>query len=145
MDINIDCMRKVIEFCIKNIDYEEIEPNEWRENYIDLNMLYNSKELKNFQHKDIMHSVMKLYEAQYLKLKEVRPSNTTYINYCTITDVTMLGHNFYESVKDETVWEKTKKLAASAGNHTLHFLEETAQKIAVATVQQAVTVAITKK
>lgn len=32
MDINIDCVRKVLEFCIENIDYEEIDSNECKKN-----------------------------------------------------------------------------------------------------------------
>ena len=71
MNINIDCMRKVLEFCIENIDYEEINSNEWQEKYVDLNMLYDSKKLKKYKHKDIMHSVMKLHEVQFLKLKDI--------------------------------------------------------------------------
>lgn len=144
MNINIDCMRKVLEFCIENIDYEEINSNEWQEKYVDLNMLYDSKKLKKYKHKDIMHSVMKLHEIQFLKLKDILPTNTSYINSCTITDVTMLGHNFYDSVKDDNVWNKTKNLVFAAGNHTINFIEETAQKVAVASVQQAVAVMMTK-
>ena len=61
MNINIDCMRKVLEFCIENIDYEEINSNEWQEKYVDLNMLYDSKKLKKYKHKDIIVGIKKCH------------------------------------------------------------------------------------
>ncbi len=120
MDMNIECSRKIIGFCVKNIDYEEIEPNEWREKYVDLNMLYNADELQNFSRKDIMHSVMKLNEMRYITLKDIRPEKATYINACTISDVTIYGHNFYDSIKDDTLWNKTKNIIGNVGNHTVN-------------------------
>lgn len=145
MDMNIECVRKIICYCVKNIDYEEISLNEWKEKYISLNTLYDTKDLKEFPRKDIMYSVMRLNEMGYIKLQNVSPLNKTYINNCIISDVTYLGHNFYNSIQDDTVWNKTKSIIAKAGNHTLKFVEDTAQMVAVASAKQAVTVMMTQK
>ena len=145
MNMNIECVRKIICYCVRNIDYEEIGLNEWKEKCISLNMLYNTKDLKGFPKKDIMYSVMRLNEMGYIKLQNISPLNKTYINNCIISDVTYLGHNFYNSIQDDTVWNKTKSIIAKAGNHTLKFVEDTAQMIAVASAKQAITVMMTQK
>lgn len=62
-----------------------------------------------------------------------------------IKEVTYLGHNFYNFIQDDTVWNKTKTIIAKAGNHTLKFIEDTAQMVAVASAKQAVTVMMTQK
>lgn len=145
MNMNIECVRKIICYCVRNIDYEEIGLNEWKEKCISLNMLYDTKDLKGFSKKDIMYSVMRLNEMEYIKLQNISPLNKTYINNCIISDVTYLGHNFYNSIQDDTVWNKTKSIIAKAGNHTLKFVEDTAQMIAVASAKQAITVMMTQK
>lgn len=145
MNMNIECVRKIICYCVRNIDYEEIGLNEWKEKCISLNMLYDTKDLKGFSKKDIMYSVMRLNEMGYIKLQNISPLNKTYINNCIISDVTYLGHNFYNSIQDDTVWNKTKSIIAKAGNHTLKFVEDTAQMIAVASAKQAITVMMTQK
>lgn len=145
MNMNIECVRKIICYCVRNIDYEEIGLNEWKEKCISLNMLYDTKDLKGFSKKDIMYSVMRLNEMGYIKLQNISPLNKTYINNCIISDVIYLGHNFYNSIQDDTVWNKTKSIIAKAGNHTLKFVEDTAQMIAVASAKQAITVMMTQK
>lgn len=144
MNINIECVRKIISFCVQNIDYNEISINEWREKYVDLNTLYNSKEFSQFNKKEIMYSVMKLHESHYIILKNVYPQNECYINSCIIADVTILGHNFYNSIQDDSVWNKTKSIIAKAGNHTLKFVEDTAQMVAMASAKQAITIMMTQ-
>ena len=91
-----------------------------------------------------MYSVMKLHEYNYLILKNITPQNTVYIDSCYITDITIYGHNFHSSIQEENIWDKTKKIMGNAGNHTLKFVEETAQIIAVETAKQAVTVMMNK-
>lgn len=76
-----------------------------------------------------MYSVSKLYECNFIVIKN--KIGSTYIEACQITDVTFRGHQFLESIKEPSAWEKTKSIAKKVGNHTLNFIEDTAQKIAV--------------
>ena len=50
---------------------------------------------------------------------------------CNIYDISFYGHQFIENIRPESVWEKTKGIATSIGNHSLKFIEDTAQKCAV--------------
>lgn len=145
MNINIDCIRKIIKYCADNLDYHEGIDNTWGEDFVDLNMLYNANELEKFPKKDIMYSVLKLAEYRYIVISDVFPINKPYIEKCTICDITIYGHNFLESIQDDTIWNKTKNIIGRVGNHTLNFIEQTSQMIATESAKQAVTILMTQK
>jgi len=145
MNINIDCIRKIIKYCADNLNYIESIDDTWGEDFIDLHSLYNAKELENFSKKDIMYSVLKLAEYRYIVLSDVFPTNKPYLEKCTICDITVYGHNFLASIEDETIWNKTKKVVSKVGNHTLGFIEQTAQMVATESAKQAVTILMTQK
>jgi hypothetical protein len=52
----------------------------------------------------------------------------------------MKGHQFAETIKEPTVWEKTKSIANKVGNHTLRFLENLAHDVAVEIAKQTLSV-----
>lgn len=146
MKLNPDCMRIILKYCVENIDYQELGLGQWHENSVTLNTLYNSKELKDFEKKEVMYSVMKLYEYQFITVSKIRPTNgQQYFDSCEITDVTVYGHDFYNSIQEDTIWNKTKNVVGQVGNHTLKFIEDTAQKIAVESAKQAVTITMMQK
>lgn len=45
MQINIDCFKDVLKYCIDNIDYEE-DGNSWNIKCVNLSMMYESPDLK---------------------------------------------------------------------------------------------------
>lgn len=139
MRINIDCIRDVLIYCINYLDYIE-NGNVWKREVVDLKEIYTSKDLCEYKKKDIMYSVLKLKEAGYIITAHEYPQNETYINDCLIIDVTMKGHQFAETIKETTIWEKTKSIVSKIGNHTLVFVEGIAHDIAVESAKQAVTI-----
>lgn len=144
MKLNPDCMRIILKFCVEHIDYKEIGMNSWFEKIVSLDMLYQCDELSKFDKKEIMYSVMKLYEYKYITLSDIYPGNKQYFDKYTITDITIYGHNFYNSIQEDTIWNQTKKIISKVGNHTLKFIEETAQMVATESAKQAITVMMTK-
>lgn len=143
MNLNIECMREIIKYCADNIDYVEGVEDSWGESFVDLTDLYNAVELKQFNKKDIMYSVLKLYEYKYIELCDIYPMNKSYLEKCTVCDITVQGHNFLSSIQDDTLWNKTKNIVGKVGNHTLKFIEDTAQMVAIESAKQAVTVMMT--
>lgn len=139
MRINIDCLRDVLLYCINNLDYIE-NGYIWKCEVVELNDIYKSEDLQQYPKKDIMYSVLKLKESEYIKTSCEQPKEATYINDCVIMDVTMKGHQFAETIKEPTVWEKTKSIANKVGNHTLHFLENLAHDVAVEIAKQSISV-----
>lgn len=137
MRINIDCLRDVLLYCINNLDYIE-NGYIWKCQYVDLDDMYKSVEFQQYKKKDIMYSVLKLKESEYIKISCEQPKAETYIDSCLIIDVTMKGHQFAENIKEPTVWNKTKSIANKIGNHTLHFLEGIAHDVAVEIAKQTI-------
>lgn len=60
-------------------------------------------------------------------------------SYYQITDMSFYSTQLLEKIRPELIWEKTKSIANKVGNHTLNFLEDTAQKIAVASAATFIT------
>ena len=139
MRINIDCLRDVLLYCINNLDYIE-NGYIWKCQYVDLGDMYKSAEFQQYKKKDIMYSVLKLKESEYIKISCEQPKAETYIDSCLIIDVTMKGHQFAENIKEPTVWNKTKSIANKVGNHTLHFLESLAHDVAIGIAKQTISV-----
>ncbi len=100
-------------------------------------MLYNAAELK-YETKDIMRSVLKLEECHFIRISSKSPNDKPYLDICFIEDITMAGYNFYESIREPTIWEKTKFIISKVGNHTLGFIEGVAHDIAVETSKEVI-------
>ena len=143
MKLNLDCIKDVLLFCIDNIDYEEVGGNSWTAKTVNLNMLYDAPETKKYSRKDIMRSVLKLKESHYISVLKCYPENKPYLDSCSIDDITMRGYQFAETVREPTVWEKTKSIANRIGNHTLGFIEGIAHDVAVEMGKQAIAISMT--
>lgn len=143
MQINLDCLKDVLLFCIDNIDYEEVGGNSWTTKTVNLDMLYDSLGTTKYSRKDIMRSVLKLKESYYISVLKYYPENKPYLDSCFIDDITMRGYQFAETVRESTVWEKTKSIASKVGNHTLGFIEGVAHDVAVEMGKQAIVIAMT--
>lgn len=61
-------------------------------------------------------------------------------SYYEITKISFHGIQLLDSIRPETTWEKVKSITSKVGNHTLSFIENTAQQIAVEAAKQAITV-----
>ncbi len=140
MQMNIDCLKDVLQYCVDNIDYEE-DGDSWNTKSVNLFMMYESPKLK-YDKKDIMRSVLKLDECGFIKVSTKFPNNKPYLERCSIEDVTYRGYQFIESVREPSVWEKTKSIAGKVGNHTLNFIESVAHDVAVEAGKEAIKVAM---
>lgn len=145
MQINIDCLRDVLGYCIENIDYEPYEDS-WITKQVGLDDLYQAEKLvKHYSRKDIMRSILKLEECCFIKFTTKTPPDKPYIDSCLIEDITVRGYKFYESTKEPNIWDKTKSVIEKVGNHTLGFIENVAHDIAVETAKEAIAVAMTAR
>lgn len=63
---------------------------------------------------------------------------------CSIEDVTFRGYQFIESVREPSIWEKTKSIVGKVGNHTLGFIENVAHDVAIEVAKEATMATIWK-
>lgn len=59
--------------------------------------------------------------------------------------MTHRGHQFYESIRPEPIWNKTKSIISKVGVHTLDFIEGVAHDVAVESAKQATAIMMTQK
>lgn len=144
MQINEDCIRDVLGYIIKNVDYRK-EKDKYYVIEVSLLQLYRDESLsKKYEEKDIMYSVLKLLEIQFIKVSDIFPVNKSIIERCKICEVTYAGHNFYSTIQPESIWKKTKSIIGKIGNHTLSFIETVANDVAIESAKQAITITMMK-
>lgn len=139
MTINEDCIRDILGYLVKNIDYEKDIDGSFRVVQVSLFQLYKDADLSTlYKDKDIMYSVLKLLEIHFIKVSDIFPKNQSIIDRCAICEVTYTGHKFYETIQPESVWNKTKSIVGKIGNHTLGFIESVAHDVAVESAKEFV-------
>lgn len=142
MQINLDCTKDVLLYCVNNIKIKKTV-NDWKVDRVSLEMLYSADELKKYDQTDIMYSVLKLKECHYISIFSCFPEKGTILKRCSIEDVTITGHKFIDSIKEPTIWNKTKSIINKVGNHTLEFVESVAHDVAVESAKELIKGTIT--
>lgn len=132
MRFSNDAMRDVLMFLEENIKYEEHGTfGDKRKTTYNINMIiedtYFSKLFSKHKYTmdELQYTIEKMVEGHILNTKGSLDT------YCQIMDISFYGIQLLEKIRPETTWEKTKSIANKVGNHTLSFIEDTAQKIAV--------------
>lgn len=142
MKLNDNCIRDIMKYLVDNLEWYLDDDEKITYNTIDARTI--SKALPDYNEITIYQSIHILAEENFIlgnNLLEMNNKNPWSIH---IKEITYLGHNFYNSIQDDTTWSKTKSVIGKIGNHSLHFMEETAQLVAKEAAKQAVAIAMTK-
>lgn len=132
MNLDESCVRDILIFCKNNIDYKELGDGTFHIIPVSLQQLFDSKLNKTYTRKEIMYTIMKLEEIDFIKISNRSPREpSSYINSCMINEITYSGHKFIDATEPESVWKKTKGIVGKVGNHTLEFVEGVAHDVAV--------------
>ena len=130
MQMNLECIKDVLLYCVNNIKIKKVG-NDWKIDKVNLETLYNADELKKYD------------QCHYISIFSCFPENGAILKRCSIDDVTIDGHKFIDSVKEPTIWNKTKSIINKVGNHTLEFVESVAHDVAVESAKELVKGTIT--
>lgn len=125
MEMNIDCIRDILSFIV---DTQTIDDN-LTIVPIQVNDIYDGEKLKNYSKQEIFYSLTLLKEGGYILCTSSSYSNVVVL--FEVIRITYKGHTFYESIREQTVWEQAKSAAKQVGNHTLEFIESIAHDVAV--------------
>lgn len=128
MKINIDCMREVLLFLEKNLTAILID-NDTAIEFNCISALDISKGMPHFKKEDVWYSLKMLAECDYIDINGIQGKD--YFSMLNVESMTYQGHKFLESIRPQSVWNKTKSIISKVGSHTLGFVEDTAQKIAI--------------
>lgn len=119
MKINNDCVRDILLHLEKELDYNNI--------YI-ISSDDDQESVLGYTVAEVVYSLEKLYEAGYINAKVAKtlnPSTMVYVN-----SITWSGHQFLDTIRPQTVWEKTKQDAAQIGSTSLTVLSQIAVTVA---------------
>ena len=146
MQINEECIRDILKYLIENLDISVEYRNEFNYTNITVLELINSPALSGkYLEKDIIYSVNILSQCRFIEGEKLQDKENEYCSKQVIKNVTYAGQRFYETIKPEKVWEKTKSVINKVGVHTLDFIETVAHDAVVESAKQAVTVAMTQR
>ncbi len=129
MKLNYDCVRDVLLALEDNLALEEFENDgdtSLSFSYININGLTKIDNLKKYSKKDILYSVNKLNEAEYISAEGCYGNDTC--DYL-ISDITYKGHEFLQSIKSDTTWNDVKNVTKKVGSISFPIISSIASSI----------------
>ncbi len=133
MKFSNEAMRDTLLFLEENIKYETNKTSTKKQKTaFSIKAIVENKYFSNLfsKHKytkdELQYTIEKMIEGHILNF------TGSIDTYCQITDISFYGIQLLEKIRPETIWDKTKNIAQSIGNHSLKFIEDTAQQCAVA-------------
>lgn len=144
MKMNEDCIRDILKFLVENLTIT-IDDKQHKGGFNDISMLSIMKEFKDkYTSEDIWYSVYNLSQDRFIESNDIRKQSIVGFAFVEIYNVTHKGHQFYETIQSDTIWNKTKSVVSKVGVHTLNFIEGVAHDVAVESAKQAVTIIMTQ-
>lgn len=111
MELNHECVRDLL---------LAIEKHTTINNELDHDEIINLPELKSYNEDIVIYTAQKLNEAGFVNgTFDFFYGNRTHIN---ISSLTYNGHNFLDTIRDKSVWVKTKSVASKVSSVSLPIL-----------------------
>lgn len=115
MKLNIDCVRDVL------LELEELP--------VDCHTPESFQgSVKKYGIENVEYTLSKLKEAEYINADIQLYPNGQY-DYYGIFDITFLGHQFLEKIRDNTIWSKTKTVASGIGSWAFDVITQIATSV----------------
>jgi len=125
MVLNPDCVRDVL-LCVESCGFGER-----------LNLSGLHERLPDYAEEDLWYTCLKLQDGGLLDVLALNMMNAPMPVIKEIGCMTYQGHEFLNTIREKSNWEKTKDVAKKTGVGSLKFLGEIAQEVAKAAVSSA--------
>lgn len=143
MRINEDCIREVLKHLVETLTLN-IKDN--KGDFNNVSMLSVMKKFDDtYSREDVWYSIYNLAQDRFIEANNIREQSRNGFAFVNIYNVTHRGHQFYESIRPEPIWNKTKSIISKVGVHTLDFIEGVAHDVAVESAKQATAIMMTQK
>lgn len=115
MKRNFDLMRKIL------IDIEESNPVEmYTQDFFDLSDDFD----------ELSYNIQLLYEAGFINAYDISTCDGSYYPQYQINWITNAGHDYLDSIRSESIWNKTKQLFFEKSlSMTFGLIQEVATKL----------------
>lgn len=117
MVLNIDCVRDVL------IAIEQTSFNER------ITFKYLVTSLPQYTEEDITYTCLKLEEGNYIELIKFKTLGSRYPSISEITNLTLFGHEFLNTIREEPIFTKTKNLSKKIGVSSLSAIKDIATNV----------------
>lgn len=138
-----DAVRDVLLYVEQNQKSEFTVNNAFEKTSLSANSIIDNLTPSKFYSKEeVMTAILTMRDAQILECKSRTGKNGRNIG-CDIIGISWNGYQFLETVRPETVWDKTKSVISKVGNHSLSFIESVAHDVSVEMGKEAVKIVMT--
>lgn len=96
-----------------------------------------NQKIPKYNEEDLWYTCLKLEEGGYIDLVKVNGLRMPMPGIKEIRSLTYLGHEFLDSIREDTNWKKVKLVAKKAGTFSLNSLGDIAKEIAKAAILSA--------
>lgn len=110
MKLNHDCIRAVL---------LDIEDNVTLYKKLNINQFPELKYSSEFSIQDITYSLVKLEEAGYIDAAFTKLLQDGTYYYARIGNLTFIGHEFLDNIRDPKIWKMTKEAANKVGKFSI--------------------------
>ncbi len=125
MVLNLDCVRDVL-LAVESSGFGEP---------VTLHSL--EKSLPAYTYNELWYTCLKLEEGGYLDLMTFSQIGSHYPGIKQINDLTFFGHEFLNTIRPETTWDKTKDVAKKIGTSSLESIGEIAKGLMATAITAA--------
>lgn len=124
MKLNPDCIRDVL-FELEKQEYDT------RTHINDL-----TRKLTQYSAEDVKYSCLKLFEGGYITGKSSLAGNKYIPLVDDIFDITYKGHEFLNTIRPVSRWNKLKSIGSTAGSFSLKLIKDVGTKIALSEITE---------
>ena len=135
MKLNNDCIRAVMLEIEKRHKVTVDEENNASFEILWVDALYEA--LPQYTKEDIFYSLYNLDQAGYVSISTNSGDNAIYM--CAINSMTYAGHEFLEKIRDPKAWRYIKGVGSAIGNFSLALINQTANGVATAFINEYLT------
>jgi len=96
----------------------------------------NNIEIPPYETTDIIHTVAKLTEANYIKTSQISYSAETIPTF-HIQSLTWCGHELLDNIRDDNVWEKTKFVVAPFSSVSIGIIEDISNRLILKIIDES--------
>lgn len=123
MKLNHDCVRDVLIICE---DYDTFDSN-LRYNHLYLKHFCN--ELPQYTKEEIAYTLILLEEAGLIIARPLRYDGG--VSDIVVTRLTYEGHEFIDTIRSDTVWDKINKTISTVSSVSLPILQQVGSQILI--------------
>lgn len=115
MKLSHDCIRDLMLYLEQNLGYnDELE--------------INNLQLKDYLTDELMYTTKKLSEADFLICDNSIEIDDEY-PIMLVNSITYKGHQFLDSIRDDKIWQNTKKAISKLTSASLPIIQEVASSL----------------